>query len=323
MQQSPKLLHQARDKIRALHYSIRTEESYLQWMRRFIYFHNKRHPKDMGVPEIEQYLTYLATKRNVSASTQNQALAAILFLYQKVLEIKLPRIEEVVRAKKPETLPVVLSVEEVRMLLNQMEGTTALIAKMLYGTGMRIMEMLRLRIQDIDFYRNEIVVRSGKGNKDRVTILPEHLRDELKMQIERVKELHHQDLQQGHGEVYLPFALERKYPAAGRELKWQYVFPSIKLSTDPRSNIVRRHHADPKTIQRAVRKAAHELGLMKRITPHTLRHSFATHLLDANYDIRTVQELLGHKDVSTTQIYTHVLNRGGNAVRSPFDAILV
>lgn len=321
MQQKPKLLHQARDKIRALHYSIRTEETYLHWMRRYIYFHNMRHPKEMGVAEIEQYLTHLATKRHVSASTQNQALAAILFLYQRVLDIKLPRVEEVVRAKKPETLPVVLSVEEVRLLLDKMDGTMGLIVKLLYGTGMRVMEMLRLRIQDIDFYRNEVVVRCGKGNKDRVTILPEHLKEDLVVQIERVKALHHEDLQQGYGEVYLPFALERKYPKAGRELKWQYVFPSIKLSTDPRSNTVRRHHTDPKTVQRAVRRAVLELGLMKRVTPHTLRHSFATHLLDANYDIRTVQELLGHKDVSTTQIYTHVLNRGGNAVRSPFDII--
>lgn len=316
------LLEQARDKIRAKHYSIRTEEAYLQWMRRFILFNRKRHPRELGAKEVEAFLSYLAVKRNVSASTQNQAKSALLFLYKDVLCLELPWMTDIVSAKQPTRLPVVLTKAEVAALLPHITGTTGLIVQLLYGTGMRIMECLRLRIKDIDFERGEIVVREGKGAKDRVTLLPQKLVSPLREHLARVRLLHSQDLRDGYGEAYMPFALARKYPNAGRSWTWQYVFPAARISKDPRSDRVARHHADEKAIQRAVAAALRKAQINKLATPHTLRHSFATHLLENAYDIRTVQELLGHADVSTTMIYTHVLNRGGKGVRSPLDGML-
>ncbi len=273
----------------------------------------------MGAPEVEAFLTHLAVNRNVAASTQNQALAAILFLYREVLEIELPWLDGVTRAKKPPRLPVVLSETEVSRLLAQLDGTPLLIASLLYGSGLRLMEALRLRVKDIDLERSEITVRAGKGGKDRHTILPEKLVPLLSAQIDRVRAIHEQDLHDQVAPVYLPHALERKYPRAGRELAWQYLFPAKKPAIDPRSGLLRRHHVHEKGIQRAIKAAVRRAGLNKPASSHTLRHSFATHLLERGYDIRTVQELLGHKDIRTTQVYTHVLNRGGNAVRSPLD----
>lgn len=316
----PKLLDRFRDKIRTRHYSIRTEKSYVDWVRRFILFHGKRHPKDMGAPEIEAFLSHLAVDGRVAASTQNQALAAILFLYREVLEIDLPWMADIVRAKRPERRPVVLTRGEVSAVLERMSGVQALVAQLLYGTGMRIMEGVRLRVKDVDFARAEITVRDGKGMKDRVTMLPQSLIQPLELQLESAKMLHETDLREGYGAVYLPFALERKYPNANKDWGWQYVFPALRRSVDPRSDVVRRHHLDEKSVQRQMRAAVRRAGLNKPATPHTLRHSFATHLLEGGYDIRTVQELLGHKDVSTTMIYTHVLNRGGRGVISPLDA---
>jgi integron integrase len=314
-----RLLDQMREVLRLHHYSIRTEEAYLIWVKRFILFHNKRHPSDMGEKEISSFLTYLAVNKHVSASTQNQALSAILFLYKRVLNLHLEWLEDVVRAKRPRRLPVVLTREEVMRMLDAMQGYNALIARLLYGTGMRLMEGLRLRVQDVDFVRKEIIVRSGKGDKDRVTTLPEVLIPQLEKQLERVRHLHAADLEEGYGRVYLPFALDRKYPSAGIELGWQYFFPSQQRSTNPRTGKVARHHLHDKNVGRAIRNAARKVGIYKRVSSHTLRHCFATHLLEAGYDIRTVQELLGHKDVKTTMIYTHVLNRGGRGVRSPLD----
>ncbi len=316
---SPKLLDQVRDKIRLKHYSIRTEQAYTDWIRRYIRFHDKRHPKDMGAAEVEQFLTHLAVQGNVAAATQNQAKSALLFLYKQVLGIELPWLDEVEKAKAPQRLPVVLTEREVAQLLDRMDGTTGLIARLLYGTGMRIMEAVRLRVKDVDFQRREIVVREGKGNKDRVTMLPVSLVEPLQAHLVAVKRLHDDDLQKGFGEVYLPFALARKYPNAGREWGWQYVFPAGARSEDPRSKVERRHHVSDQAVQRAVRQAVRDAEIAKPATPHTLRHSFATHLLQSGYDIRTVQELLGHKDVQTTMIYTHVLNRGGRGVVSPLD----
>lgn len=316
---SPKLLDQVRDKIRLKHYSIRTEQAYTDWIKRYIRFHDKRHPKDMGAAEVEQFLTHLAVQGNVAAATQNQAKSALLFLYKQVLGIELPWLDEVEKAKAPQRLPVVLTEREVAQLLDRMNGTTGLIARLLYGTGMRIMEAVRLRVKDVDFQRREIVVREGKGNKDRVTMLPLSLVEPLQAHLVAVKRLHEDDLQKGFGEVYLPFALARKYPNAGREWGWQYVFPAGARSEDPRSGAERRHHVSDQAVQRAVRQAVRDAGIAKPATPHTLRHSFATHLLQSGYDIRTVQELLGHKDVQTTMIYTHVLNRGGRGVVSPLD----
>ncbi len=315
----PRLIDQTRNVLRLFHYSIRTEETYIQWIKRFIYFHNKRHPKDMGEKEVRSFLTYLAVSKHVSASTQNQALSAILFLYRRVLDLKLDWIDDVVRAKRPKRLPVVLSRDEVRRILSSMSGTNALVAKLLYGTGMRLMEGLRLRVQDIDFSQNQIVVRSGKGNKDRLTTLPETLIAELKHQLKKTRDMHTNDLAEGYGRVYLPFALDRKYPGAGIEFGWQYCFPSSRRSTNPRTGVIARHHLYENNIGRAIKAAARKVGVDKRVSSHTLRHSFATHLLDSGYDIRTVQELLGHKDVSTTMIYTHVLNKGGRGVKSPLD----
>lgn len=316
---APKLLDQVRGKIRLKHYSIRTEQAYLDWIKRFIVFFDKRHPRDLGAAEVEAFLTHLAVVGKVAASTQNQAKSALLFLYKEVLEAELPWLDKVEKAKAPKRLPVVLTREEVQKVLARLEGTNWLMASLLYGTGLRILECLRLRVKDVDFSRKEILVRDGKGFKDRVTMLPERLAPVLRTHLERVKALHEQDLQAGYGAVYLPYALERKYPSAAREWGWQYVFPSARLSTVPRSGEVRRHHVQDQAVQRAVRQAVRQAEIAKPATPHTLRHSFATHLLESGYDIRTVQELLGHSDVSTTMIYTHVLNRGGKGVTSPLD----
>ncbi|CDH43256.1 integron integrase [Candidatus Contendibacter odensensis] len=315
----PKLLDQMRERIRVKHYSIRTESAYVDWARRFILFHHKRHPREMSAPEVEAFLTHLAVERKVSASTQNQAKAAVLFLYKEVLQIDLPWLSDVTAAQVSKRLPVVLTPREVRALLHELNGTMWLIASLLYGTGMRVMEGLRLRVKDIEFERREIMIREGKGDKDRITMLPENLISPLRDQLEKARQLHNKDLAAGLGDVYLPNALAAKYPKAGVSWGWQYVFPSPVLSTDPRSGLQRRHHIYEQSVQKAVKDAARRAGLDKPCTPHVLRHSFATHLLQAGYDIRTVQELLGHKDVNTTMIYTHVLNRGGKGVISPFD----
>ncbi|TBV04483.1 integron integrase [Stutzerimonas kirkiae] len=315
----PKLLDQLRQQIRVRNYSIRTETVYAEWAKRYIRFHLYRHPAEMGAAEIEAFLTHLAVKRDVSASTQNQALAALLFLYKEVLKLDLPRLQGVVRAKKPKRLPVVLSQDEVALLLERMQGVQRLVANLLYGSGLRLLEAPRLRAKDVDFARREILVRDGKGQKDRVTMLPTRVVEPLQAHLEMVRRLHREDLVDGLGEANLPFALARKYPNAAREWGWQFVFPSVNRSCDPRGQGIFRHHLHEKTIQRAVREAARRAGLLKHATPHSLRHSFATHLLEAGQDIRTVQELLGHSDVKTTMIYTHVLNRGGLAVLSPLD----
>lgn len=321
MDGKPRLLDQMREQIRLRHYSIRTERVYCEWVRRYIRFHQYRHPAEMAAPEVEAFLSDLAVRGNVSASTQNQALAALLFLYKKVLQIDLPWLGEVVRAKKPVRLPVVLSVDEVNRLLGQLNGDVWLIAALLYGAGLRLMEGLRLRVKDVDFGRGEIVVRDGKGMKDRVTVLPRRLEVPLKKHLAVVKAKHEAELQAGRGDVYLPDALERKYPNAPWDWAWQYVFPAASLSSDPRSGKVRRHHFDEKRVQRGFKSALLQAEINKLATPHTLRHSFATHLLEGGQDIRTVQELLGHADVKTTQIYTHVLNRGGMGVLSPLDRV--
>ena len=317
----PKLLDQVRDKLRVKHYSIRTEQSYVDWIKRYILFHGKRHPKDLGARDLEAFLTHLAVAGKVAAATQNQAKSALLFLYREVLEIALPWLDNVTQAKAPKRLPVVLTVKEVQAVMAGMSGTHALIARLLYGSGMRLMEAVRLRVKDVEFSRREILIREGKGFKDRVTMLPDAVIEPLLRHLEKVKMLHEEDLALGHGEVYLPYALDKKYPNAGREWGWQYVFPSRNLSVDPRSSKQRRHHVDEKGVQRAMKQAVQDAGLVKPATPHTLRHSFATHLLQAGYDIRTVQELLGHSDVSTTMIYTHVLNKGGRGVMSPLDKL--
>lgn len=319
--QSPKLLEQVAARLRTLHYSIRTERAYVDWIKRYILFHDKRHPRDMGAPEVEAFLTNLAVERSVSASTQNQAKSALLFLYKEVLESDLPWLENVTQAKVPKRLPVVLTREETQAVLVRLEGTTGLVAGLLYGGGLRLMECLRLRVKDVDFSRKEILVREGKGFKDRVTMLPDALVVSLKQHLERVRALHEEDLSKGYGAIYMPYALDKKYPNAGKEWGWQYVFPARGLSVDPRSDVVRRHHVDEKSVQRAIKRAVAEAGIVKPATPHTLRHSFATHLLQGGYDIRTVQELLGHSDVSTTMIYTHVLNKGGRGVTSPLDQL--
>ena len=319
-QQPPKLLDRLRAEIRLRHYSIRTEEAYADWARRFILFHGKRHPAQLGAEEVRDFLSHLAVERNVSASTQNQAKSALLFLYKEVLGIELPWLDEVISAKQAKRLPVVLTQTEVRRLLGGTSGTSGLIVALLYGTGMRLLEGLRLRVKDVEFTRREIIVREGKGNKDRVTVLPENLILPLQAHLEKVKALHARDLEAGLGEVYLPDALAVKYRNAAKSWGWQYVFPSSVRSIDPRSGAARRHHVHEHSVQRAVREAARVAGIHKPVTPHVLRHSFATHLLQAGYDIRTVQELLGHKDVATTMIYTHVLNKGGRGVVSPLDA---
>ncbi len=319
--ESPRLLDRLRTEIRIRHYSLRTETAYVDWVKRFILHHGKRHPAQLGIGEVEGFLSSLALERNVSASTQNQAKAALLFLYKFVLREELPWLDEVVQAKHSRRLPVVLSPGEARKLLDQMRGTTGLLASLLYGTGLRLMEGLRLRVKDVDFDRFELIVREGKGKKDRITMLPEALGGPLKAHFKKVRALHETDLAEGFGEVYLPDALAAKFPGASKAWGWQWVFPSAQRSADPRSGVVRRHHLHAETIQRAVRAAAQAAELAKPVTPHVLRHSFATHLLQTGYDIRTVQELLGHRDVETTMIYTHVLNRSGRGVRSPLDQI--
>lgn len=316
----PRLLDQVRERLRLKHYSKRTEAAYVHWIKRYIFFHGKRHPLELGKEEVEAFLTSLAVERNVAAATQAQALAAVLFLYRDVLGQELPWLTDVTGAKRPERLPTVLAREETSRLLAALDDPLMdLIVRLLYGTGMRLLECLRLRVKDVDFARREIIVREGKGNKDRVTMLPESLRERLRDHLAVVKAQHEADLAVGRGEVWMPDALALKYPNAARSWGWQYVFPAAGFSVDPRSGAVRRHHVDEKRVQRAVRRAAQRAGLAKPVSPHTLRHSFATHLLESGYDIRTVQELLGHSDVSTTMIYTHVLNKGGRGVVSPLD----
>ncbi|HZT78759.1 MAG TPA: integron integrase [Gemmataceae bacterium] len=317
----PKLLDRLREAIRVRHYSLRTEEAYVAWVTRYIYFHGVRHPAEMGAAEINAFLTHLAVEGHVSASTQNQAFSALLFLYQKVLEVDPGRIAGVVRANRPRRLPVVLTRDEVRLVFAFLDGLPRLICMLLYGSGLRLLEGLRLRVKDLDFARGEILVRDGKGHKDRVTLLPGSAQAPLQAHLIGVRELHARDLAEGYGRVWMPDALGRKYPHADREWGWQYVFPSAVRSTDPRSGEVRRHHYHEGTVQRAVKEAVRRAGLTKPASCHTFRHSFATHLLEEGYDIRTVQELLGHEDVSTTMVYTHVLNRGGKAVRSPIDGL--
>lgn len=317
----PILLEQAREKLRLKHYSLRTERAYLDWMRRYVRFHGKRHPREMGAAEVEAFLSHLAVERSVAASTQNQALAALLFLYREVLGMNLPWMAGIERAKRPQRLPTVLTVREVGAVLDRMEGTLGMMARLLYGTGMRLMEGVRLRVKDLDFEIRQITVRDGKGAKDRVTMLPAALMEPLQAHLERIKAVHEADLAEGFGAVWLPDALAVKDPNAPMEWGWQYVFPARSLSVDPRSGKKRRHHIDEKALQRAVKKAAQAAAIAKPVSPHTFRHSFATHVLEAGYDIRTVQALLGHKEVTTTMIYTHVLNRGGQGVVSPLDRI--
>jgi len=316
-----KLLDKVRVAIRLKNYSIRTEQAYVSWVRRFVLFHGKRHPRQLGSAEIEMFLSHLAVDRTVAASTQNQALSALLFLYREVLKVELEYPIDSIRAKRPKRLPTVMTKEEVQKVIGRMTGKNQLMAKLLYGSGLRLMECMRLRVKDLDFGQQQIIVREGKGLKDRSTVLPNTLLDPLKRHLRHVKLIHEDDIADGHGAVYLPNALETKYPNAHWEWIWQYVFPAARLSEDPRSGILRRHHADPSALQRAVKKAARTAKIAKRVSCHTFRHSFATHLLENGYDIRTVQELLGHKHVSTTMIYTHVLRRGGRGVRSPLDPV--
>ncbi len=316
----PPLLEQVRAVIRFKHYSLRTEQSYLDWIKRFILFHGKQHPRTLGAPEVRAFLTHLAVEGKVAASTQNQAQSALLFLYRQVLRLDLPFLHDVERAKRPRKLPVVLTRQEATALLDALTNPTfSLMGWLLYGSGLRLMECVRLRVKDVDFAYRQLTVRDGKGQKDRVTLLPERVHASLRLHLAKVKALHDEDLAQGGGSVYLPFALERKYPHAPRAWEWQYVFPAAKLSVDPRSGATRRHHAEEKSLQNAVKNAVRAAGITKPASCHSLRHSFATHLLESGYDIRTIQELLGHKDVETTMIYTHVLNRPGLSVRSPAD----
>ena len=317
----PKLLHRVREALRSRHYSPRTEQTYVMWVKRFILFHGVRHPAEMAEPEINAFLTHLAVKENVSASTQNQALSALLFLYRHVLDREIGDIGEVIRARKPKRLPVVMTREEVKAVLTHLHGATRLIASLMYGAGLRLMECLRLRVQDVDFKANQIIVRDGKGFQDRVTMLPEVVKEPLQNHLVSVKKIHERDLRAGYGHVEMPYALARKYPAAAAEWRWQFVFPQERRWKNARTGQQGRHHVDESIVQKAVRKAVREAGLTKRATCHTFRHSFATHVLQSGYDVRTVQELLGHKDVRTTMIYTHVLNRGGKGVKSPMDAL--
>lgn len=305
--------------LRTHHYSYRTEQAYLHWIKRFIFYHDKRHPKDMGAAEVGEFLSHLANDKYVAAATQNQALNALNFLYTKVLDKPIGELHGVVRAKKPKRLPVVLTKNEVRRLLGQLDEVYWLIGSLLYGSGLRLMECLRLRIKDVEFNQQTITVRSGKGDKDRVTVMPAKLVDPLRHQVDHVRLLHERDMQMGHGSVAMPYSLARKYPNAQYELAWKFLFPARGLSRDPRTTVVRRHHVHQSNVQKAIKQAVRKANIAKPASSHTLRHSFATHLLEDGYDIRTVQELLGHKDVRTTQIYTHVMNKGANAVRSPLD----
>jgi integron integrase len=316
---TPKLLDQVRSVIRVKHFSLSTERAYVGWIRRYILFHSKRHPKEMGEDEIRQFISHLAVNTRISASTQTVALSALLFLYRDVLKQELPYIKNIERAKRAKNLPTVFTRNEVQLVLARLDGTPHLIASLLYGSGLRLMEALRLRVKDIDFQRHELVIRQGKGAKDRVTMLPTSTEASLRAQLQKGRVRHQADLKVGFGKVELPFALERKYPSAATEWGWQYVFPSHKRSRDPRSGIERRHHILADCVQRAVKAAIGLAQINRNGSCHTFRHSFATHLLEDGYDIRTVQELLGHKDVRTTMIYTHVLNRGGRGVRSPLD----
>jgi integron integrase len=317
----PRLLDRVREAIRARHYSRRTEKTYVAWIRRYIFFHGKRHPAEMGAAEITRFLTSLAVESRVSASTQNQALSALLFLYREVLEQDIPWLDDVVRAKRPQRLPVVLTRGEVRAVLERLDGAARLMGVLLYGAGLRLLECARLRVKDVDFTSNQIVVRAGKGDKDRTTMLPAAVKADLAKHLERARRQHELDLGQGAGWVELPWALGKKYPNAGREWPWQWVFPATRVYLDRVTGQRRRHHLHESVLQRAVRMAALRAGIAKRVSCHTFRHSFATHLLEDGHDIRTVQELLGHQDVTTTMIYTHVLNRGPGAVRSPADRI--
>jgi integron integrase len=316
----PRLLDQLRHQIRLRHYSYRTEQTYVGWVKRFILFHGRRHPASLGGPEVEAWLSHLATERNVAAATQAQALAAVLFLYKQVLRTDLPWLDNVVRASQPRRLPVVLTHAEVRTVIGHLQGVHWLIVGLLYGSGLRVLEALRLRVKDVDLKILQLIVRDGKGGKDRVTVLPAALVEPLGVHLARVREQHELAIAGGYGGVELPHSLARKYPRAHLEWAWQYIFPSLHPSLDPRTGERRRGHLLEATIQRATRAAAMRAGILKPVSPHTFRHSFATHLLEAGYDIRTVQELLGHKDVATTQIYTHVMQKGANAVRSPLDA---
>jgi integron integrase len=316
-----KLLDQLSETLRTKHYSLRTEQTYIAWVRRYILFHDKRHPREMGAAEINQFVSHLAVERNVSASTQNQALSAVLFLYRHVLKIELD--ESAIgdlRPAKSKHIPTVLSKEEAKAVIKNMQGIYRLMAQILYGSGLRLMECLRLRVKDLDFANHQIIVRDGKGENDRVTMFPDVLLEPLRLHLNQIKAQHEKDLSEGFGTVYLPYALERKYPNANREWAWQYVFPSSTRSQDPKTGIIQRHHTHETALQKAVKEAARLAKIDKPVSPHTFRHSFATQLLQSGYDIRTVQELLGHKDVKTTMIYTHVLQRGGLAVRSPLDS---
>lgn len=317
----PKLLDQLRDALRIRHYSPRTEKAYVRWVVRFVHFHRLRHPAELGAEEIQDFLAYLATRRRIGASTQNQALSALVFMYRHVLGREVPDLE-LVRAKRTRRLPVVLTRGEVRSVLELLEGPPALVAGLLYGAGLRLLEALRLRVKDMDFGRNELTVREGKGGKDRITVLPLAVREPLRLHLRSVRLLHDTDLLAGYGAVRLPEALAIKYPAAARAWGWQYVFPAPNRYRDRTSGGVYRHHLHESVVQKAVRRAVQRSGIEKPASCHTFRHSFATHLLEDGYDIRTVQELLGHSDVRTTMIYTHVLNRGGKAVRSPLDVEL-
>jgi integron integrase len=315
----PKLLDQVRNVIRRKHYSIRTEQAYIDWIKRFIIYHGKRHPGEMAEEEVAEFLTHLARDLNVAASTQNQALSALLFLYKEVLKHEIGWLEKVERAKRPPKVPVVLSRAELKQIFAHLHGVPKLMAGLLYGSGLRLMECVRLRVKDVDFELAQIIVRDTKGGKDRVTMLPLNLAEPLRRHLSRVEAQHEQDLEDGFGSVHLPFALARKSPKAARDWAWQYVFPSSRLSVDPRTGEKRRHHIAEGILQTALKRAVDAAGIVKRANCHSLRHSFATQLLSKGYDIRTVQELLGHKDVSTTMIYTHVLNKPGIGVRSPLD----
>ncbi len=317
-----KLLDQYSEALRNRHYSLRTETTYISWVRQYILFHGKRHPREMGVAEINSFITDLVNRRDVAASTQNQAISAILFLYRHVLNMELDDAALVpIRPTRPKRVPTVLSRDEAKRVIEKMDGIYRIMAQLMYGSGLRLMEVLRLRVKDLDFANRQIIVRDGKGENDRVTMVPGTLLEPLRLHLQQVKARHESDLLQGLGTVYLPYALERKFPNASREFAWQYVFPAPDFSIDPVRGVKQRHHLNESSLQKAVRSAARQARIDKHVTCHTFRHSFATHLLESGYDIRTVQELLGHKDVKTTMIYTHVLQRGGMAVRSPLDEI--